>query len=181
MSELADFRLPGFLRDLVRSLVPVTCPEKHATDEVKDRVVDDAERFVRTLPATFRLGLAAGLTAYDLLSVAVPSHRGKRASRLPDAQARAWYDFWAHGPLGVQRLFAYGVKGVIAGAFYEQPSVREAIGYTPDDWTEKVTRKRLMVYSDDIARHEASVFERDPLPLRNGTVAPSPLQHAEAS
>lgn len=181
MSELADFRLPGFLRKLVRSLVPVTCPARYATPAVTAQVVDDAERFVRTLPAAFRLGLTAGLTAYEVLSVAVPSHRGARASRLSEDQARAWYDAWAHGPLGVQRLFAYGLKGVIAGAFYEQESVRQAIGYTPDDWTHRVTRKRLAVYGDDIARHEASLFERDPLPLRDGTHAPSPVALEEAS
>jgi|GEM_PF-1308855 len=181
MSELSDFRLPGFLREVVRSLVPVTCPRELVSEDIKDTVTDDAERFVRTLPTPFRLGLAAGLTAYDVLAAAVPAHRGKRASKLPEDQARAYYEFWAKGPLGLQRLFAYGVKGVIAGAFYEQESVRQAIGYTPDDWTQKVTRKRLNVYRDDIARHEASLFEPDPLPLRNGTLAPSPVRHKEAS
>jgi hypothetical protein len=64
---------------------------------------------------------------------------------------------------------------------YEQPSVRKAIGYTPDEWVDKVGKRRLQVYREEIDRHEASLFEPDPLPLRDGTFAPARRALEEAS
>ncbi len=179
MSEQSDFKTPRFIRDLMLSLVTVTCPQEPYTDDVRAQVVDDADRFLRTLPAPFRLGLTAGMTAYDVLAAAVPGNLGKRASQLPPDRARKYYDLWAKGPLGVARLFAFGVKGIIAGAYYEQDAVRQDLGYTPDEWIDKVAKKRLQVYSEDVQRHEDSIFAPDPLPLRDGSHAPSAPVHLE--
>ena len=39
------------------------------------------------------------------------------------------------------------------------------MGYRPQQWIDKVTKRRLEVYSDDIQRHAASILAPDPLRL----------------
>jgi len=41
--------------------------------------------------------------------------------------------------------------------------VQKRMGYTPYEWIDKVKKKRLEVYSDDINKHQASLFAPDPL------------------
>ena len=47
-------------------------------------------------------------------------------------------------------------------------------------WIEKVKRKRLMVYSDEIRKHEQSLIEPDPLPLDKLFGTPAEKQMKEA-
>jgi hypothetical protein len=67
--------------------------------------------------------------------------------------------------LALQREFIKGIKGIIAMSYFEQPAVLAGIGYTPHEWVARVDKRRLEVYADDIARHEATIFEADPIPL----------------
>jgi len=46
---------------------------------------------------------------------------------------------------------------------YEQPEILDRIGYHPGPWIEKVTKKRLTVYRDDVRRQEAQILAPDPL------------------
>jgi hypothetical protein len=49
-------------------------------------------------------------------------------------------------------------------AYYEAPEVQAEMGYTPQAWIDKVARRRLELYRDDIDRHQESLVAPDPLP-----------------
>lgn len=161
MSDLADYRHGPATRRLLRSLIAVVCPPEAESLGVVDQVIDESELSMRSMPPVVRAMLRAGMTTYDLAAVA---RYGRRASALPADAAHAWFDWWAHG-LPLQRQFAKGIKALLAMSYYELPAVRATLDYTPEQWIEKVKRRRLEQYRDDIAAHERTIFEPDPIPL----------------
>jgi hypothetical protein len=161
MSDLADYRHSQSTRRLLRSLAAIVCPPELAELRIVDDVIDDVELGMRSMPPLVRLALVSGLTSYDLAAIA---RYGRRASRLSPERAKAYFGFWRHG-LALQREFIKGIKGIIAMSYFEQPAVLAGIGYTPHEWVARVDKRRLEVYADDIARHEATIFEADPIPL----------------
>lgn len=171
MSDLADFELPRDHRALLRTLVPVIAPPGEAERlGVIEACVDEAELIMRALPKVVRLALAAGMTTYDQTARLHPRNLGRAAHALDGKGAHRWFDFWRHGN-ALQRNFIKGIKGIIGMAYYELRPVQDAMGYTPHQWIDKVKATRLQVYADDIAAHEATVFERDPLPLPSEVAA----------
>ena len=48
-------------------------------------------------------------------------------------------------------------------ASYEQRSVKERIGYRPEEWIEATARRRLRMFGDEVARRERDVLEPRPL------------------
>lgn len=161
MSDLANYRHPRVVRRVIESLIPIVCPSEHAELDVVDGILHETEQGMAAMPPVVRVALVAGITTYDL--AAIPLH-GKRAHKLRGGKAHAYYDFWRKG-LALQREFIKGIKGLIGMSYAEQPQVLEHIGYTPKQWIDKVHKRRLEVYSDDIAAHEKTIFEPDPIPL----------------
>lgn len=119
---------------------------------------------MRASPVGVRVALLAGLTGYELASIAWPGNRGTRASRLSPLRAQSYFDAWYHSPLAPQHEFAKGIKSLVALACYEQPAMMEAIGYTPAAWIDKSIKYRLKTYSDAIAKRELDILAPDPLP-----------------
>src|SRR5678809_1239465 len=91
--------------------------------------------------------------------------RARPASALPYDQAHRWFERWRKSPLLPMREWVKGAKGLLCMAYYEHPVVKDKIGYTPEAWIDKVKKKRLAVYSDEIRKHEQSLIAPDPLPL----------------
>ena len=145
-------------RAVLRSLVPVICPpEAHV---LADGIVDHVALSFGALPPLVQKALAAGLAAYDLASL--PRYR-KRARYLTGDAAERYYQSWEHGltPLHVQ--FAHALNQLVSLSCYEQPEMRERVGYRPAPWIAEVTRKRLTMFAADIRRQEASTLAPDPL------------------
>jgi hypothetical protein len=164
VSILGDYRHPPRVRRVLESLAAVVCPPEAVELGLTGAIVDHAELSMRALPAALRAGLVAGSLAYDTAAMAWPPARGRRAAALPRDLAERWYLIWAHSPLLPQRQLIMGMKQLLCLAHYEQPAIQESIGYTPDAWIDKVKRRRLMTYSDDIRRHDESLLAPDPLP-----------------
>jgi hypothetical protein len=129
-----------------------------------DDIVEHVELSMRASPTGVRLALLAGLSGYELASMAWPGHWGKRASRLPPETAAAYFAAWYHSPLMPQHEFAKGIKSLLSLACYEQPAMMESIGYTPDAWIDKSKKYRLQTYSAAIAQREKEILAPDPLP-----------------
>lgn len=161
MSDLAAYRMSAGTRRVLVSLVPVVCPPECAELSLAGDVMAGVELSLRSMPGLVRTGLVAGLVAYDLS--ALPFHL-RRARSLDAGAAARHFDRWRHG-LSLQRELAKGIRAILAMAYYDHPAVLRRMGYTADDWIEKVKARRLETYADDIARHEASIFARDPIPL----------------
>ncbi len=148
-------------RRALEGIAGVVCPPEARELGLIADVVDHVQLTMGVLPPLFRRGLVMGLRTYDLGAIAwkrVPAHR------LSPADAERYFLWWKHGATPLQRQLAIGVKQVCTLAYYELPAVQEQIGYRPTQWIEKVKRRRLEVYADDIQRHQQSLIAPDPLP-----------------
>ena len=165
------FHVPRGIRRVLEGLVPVVCPPDADELGLAPAIVDHAELTMGALPALFRAGLLAGLTTYDQLARVWPAARGKAAHDLPLHLRSRWYLRWLGGLTPMQREFAKAVKQILVLGHYEQPEIQERLGYTPQAWIDQVKKRRLEIYRDDIARHDASITAPDPLPRRRREVA----------
>ena len=145
-------------RAVLRSLVPVICPPEAAP--LADAIVDHMQLTLGASPLLVARGFAAGLVAYDLGSV--PRYL-RRAHALTGDKAERYFTSWERGltPLHVQ--FARAVNQLMSLSCYEQPAMKEAVGYRPEPWIEEVTKKRLTVFADDVRRQDKQILAPDPL------------------
>jgi len=160
---LADFEIPRALRACVEQATRVICPDDLEPLGLLAPVVDHFEMSLRTLPVHVRLGFLAGLGTLEMGSLLYPPARGRRFSALPLPLARRWYQTWWKSPLSVFYQLAHAMKALISLAYYEQPAVRDRLGYHPDEWVEKVRQHRYQAFAEDIRRHEAELIAPDPL------------------
>jgi hypothetical protein len=151
-------------RKVLESLVPVICPPEARELGLGADIVDHVALTMGVLPPLFRNGFVLGIATYDLGALLWLPGRGRRAHALPPHLATRYFESWRHGPTPIHRQLAIAMKQLLSLAHYEQPAVQAKIGYTPDAWITKVTKRRLEVYSEDIARHQASLIAPDPLP-----------------
>lgn len=164
MSYLADYKHPGPIRAVLKSLVPVVCPPQAIELGLAFDIVDHVELSMRASPAGVRAALLAGLSGYELASMAYPAHLGTRASQLSDTHAATYFASWMHSRLMPQHEFAKGIKSLVCLSCYEQPAMLKAIGYTPQDWIDKSVKYRLATYSEAIAKRDIDIIAPDPLP-----------------
>jgi hypothetical protein len=148
-------------RRALEGIAGVVCPPEARELGLIADVVDHVALTMGVLPPLFRNGLVMGLRSYDLLAIA---RYGKPAHRLAPERAEGYFLWWLHGVTPLQRQFATGAKQLCTLAYYELPAVQERLGYRPTQWIEKVKRRRLDVYADDIQAHQRSLIAPDPLP-----------------
>lgn len=153
-----SYQHPKTTRAVLRSLVPVICPpEAH---HLGDAIVEDMAGQFDSIPVILQQALGAGFLAYDL--GAIPRY-GKRAHKLGPAQAEAYFSSWEHGITPLHREFSTRMTSLMSLSCYEQPEMMERIGYRVGPWIEKVTKKRLAVFADDIKKQQAQLLAPDPL------------------
>jgi len=162
------YRHNWLTRRVLESLVPVICPPEATELGLGADIVDHVELTMGALPGLFRAGLVAGIAGYDAAAALWPPAHGHLAHMLSPELARRWFESWLHGPTPMQRELVKGIKQVMTLAHYEHPVIQERLGYRPQQWIEKVKRRRLEVYADDIGKHHASITAPDPLPRRGG-------------
>lgn len=137
----------GGSRSTFAALARVVCPPEGLTDELVDATIDEAAALVVALaPITRRAvwGVAAALEQGARV------RGGRPFSVLGDEEAREAFARWRRGPL---RLPIQLLRDLVVVAYYEQPSVREGVGYVPDPFIAKKKVERLERWSDQIAAH----------------------------
>lgn len=85
---------------------------------------------------------------------------GRPFSSLDREEARIALDRWNRGPL---RMGVRLLRDLVIVAFYEQPSVRRAVGYEPDPFIAAKKVERVRNWSGDIAAHQKLLMTRAPL------------------
>jgi len=153
------------MRRILRALAGACCPPQAIELDLLDDIVDHAELTIGAIPAPVRAALIAGLRSYDLAAMAVPRNRGRRAGDLDPERSLAYFESWWRSPVGLQREFAKGIKGILCLSHFEMPAIRDRLDYHPQAWIDKVKRYRLTTYSEDIERQYRSILARDPLPM----------------
>jgi hypothetical protein len=162
--KLADFHIPGPLRKTLARLMPVVCPPDVESLDIEAEVIDTVELMVRSFPGYMRLGLLAGIGAFELGALAV---RLRPFSRLDRRAAERYFEAWWESPIPVLKLFAKVLKGLLAMGYYEQPAVHERIGYHPDRWHDEIRRRRE-AYAESARQHQELLLTPDPLvPVAN--------------
>ena len=159
---MSEYRHPRVVHSLIRSLVPIVCPDRGSG--LDDDLVAHTERSLGGAPKHIRLALAAGVVGYDLGAILYPRVAPLPAHRLPIAQRLRYFESWWNSPLGVQRELVKALKGFIGLAYYEHPMIRQRLGYDPENWIAKVSKRRLATYSDAIAAQQRAIVSPDPLP-----------------
>ncbi len=157
------------MRAVLASLVGVVCPPEAKELGLTEAIVDHVELSMGALPPRFQQALRLGLATYDLAALLWVPARGRRAQRLPRHLAAQHFERWLHGPTPIHRQFAIGIKQLLVLAHFEQPVIQERLGYRPAAWIDKVKKRRLEVYADDIGKHQASLFAPDPLVPRKAS------------
>lgn len=159
-----SYQHPRHVRRILESLVPVICPPEAVELGLVAAIVEHAGLTMGAMPTLFRAGLIVGLTGYDAAAIAWPPARGRRSHKLSVELRTLWFKRWLDGATPAERELAKGIKQILALSHYEQPEIQARLGYTPDAWIDKVKRRRLEVYGNDIAKHHASITAPDPLP-----------------
>lgn len=159
----AEFRLSARARRILAALAPIVCgPEVEGLD-LTASLLDHVERTLGSFPATLRAATLAGLHLLNLSAAARPSSRGRRFSQLPPDAARQHYESWWSSRLSPLREVARLLKAPLVLAYYEQPPIRDQLGYDPDPWIAAAAERRLVTWSREIRQHEAELLVPDPL------------------
>ena len=159
---MSKYQHSAAVRRVVHHLVGVLCPPDAAELGIVDDVANHMGEMMAALPAIMRQGLVAGILTYDVGALAFRSGFA-RAHQLSMADANRYFDSWLHGPTPLHKQLAKTFMQLLNLAYYEHPKVQAAIGYTPTEWIEKVTKKRLTVFKDVIAKRETEMIAPDPL------------------
>jgi choline dehydrogenase-like flavoprotein len=149
----------GRQRGVFVALARAVCPPDGLTDDLVEATVDDASSLVGALAPATRGALLGAAASLDLLARTAPSRRTFRS--LAPAEAREVLERLGRGPF---QLAVRLLRDVVTVTYYEQPSVRAAVGYLPDDFIAARRTARLERWADDIAAHQQLLV--DPAPLR---------------
>jgi choline dehydrogenase-like flavoprotein len=150
-------------RGTLAALIRAVCPPAGLTAELVEGTVDEVLELVAVLAPTTRGALRGLVTALEHGSRA---RGGRPFSSLDQAAAREALDRWSRGPL---RLAIRLLRDLVVVAYYEQPSVREGVGYVPDPFIATKKAERLERWSEDIEAHQRLLVT--PAPLRAAIAA----------
>ena len=155
--------LPAGTRRVLAALARVICPPEAQELGIIPAIVDHVGLTLSVSPPLLRRGFVLGVATYDVGALVWLPGRGRRAHLLPPELAERYFLTWLHGPTPLHRQLAIAIKQLLSLAHYEQPEVQARMGYRPAQWIEQVKRRRLDVYGEAIARHQASLIAPDPL------------------
>jgi len=112
-------------------------------------LIAEFEALLSALPAGTRTGLTGTLVAFDQGARLFPRSRGRRFTRLPAADAAAYFRavLTRGGTIGSA---LNTVKGLIVFCYHELPQVKEQLGYQPDAYMGRVARRRLTTYGAEL-------------------------------
>jgi choline dehydrogenase-like flavoprotein len=144
-------RLPAGIRRFLVRLAPVVCPPDLGELDLAGAVVDHVELTVASFPADLRFVMLAALRLMGASARFRPGEPGAAFERWWSARSR------------LRRTGARAIKAMFALAYYEQPAVKERMGYRPEAWIAKTAARRLQMFGDDIRHRETDVLRPDPL------------------
>lgn len=149
-------------RAIVASLAGTVLPKEGRDRETIRYVVRFVDDFIPFMPTLMRLGFPLGLllmqwgTVVSLIAL-------KPFTLLSDRLRERYLHRWSESPFALFRALAQGIRGLILSAYYEQPKVQLAMGYTPADFLVecRARREALIVAEGDADYHTRSMLFED--------------------
>jgi len=155
-------RLRAPVRRIVVRFADVACPPEVRAGDVMGGLLAEFESLLGALPTGTRWLVQGGLVAFDQGARLYPRAHGRRFARLRDEDADAYFRAIVARPRGGLAAAVQRIKGLIVFAYYEQPEVKERLGYRPDGYIAEVSRRRLARYGAQIRAGEAASLGPDP-------------------
>lgn len=138
----------------------IICVPEVENEATTKAVLDTIGQSMRFFPRFVRYGLVALLFVFEW--GALLTHL-RRFSRLSLDQQNAYFRIWWMSKSGLIHGLAKGLKSLFAFAYYDQSSVHELIDYSPKDWVNKVSARRLSLHAEAVRVHDFAVTAPDPL------------------
>lgn len=139
--------------------MPIVCPP----DVVSGRLVDDVVDHVVTSVTAFSPLTRRAFSAALLVIEAAGLRHGARFSRLAPGRAEAAVAHLSAGSPALRRL-SRSVRDVIVVAYFDQPSVKERLGYRPAEWTAATAARWGATWGAEAERHQELLRTRLPQP-----------------
>jgi hypothetical protein len=150
------------VRRIVVRLAEVACPPEVRAGDVMDGLLAEFESLLGALPTGARRLVQGGLVALDQGARLYPRAHGRRFAGLGDDDADAYFRAIVARPRGGLAASVQRIKGLVIFCYYEQPEVKEQLGYRPDGYIAEVSRRRLSRYGAQIRAGEAASLGPDP-------------------
>ena len=141
-------------------LVNIVCFPKVPDEALNKSTLDTIENSMRAFPRFVQLGLVSLVFVFEWGALFTNL---RRFSSLTVEKQTAYFRGWWLSKVSPFHQLAHGLKSILAFGYYDQPSVHELIKYSPKDWIEKVSAKRVALHSEAIHAHGAAVTASDPL------------------
>ncbi len=122
-------------------LARTVCPSDGLTDDLVEATVDEVATIVLVLSPWAQRVVRGVATA---LEHGTRASGGRPFSSLDRKDARIALDRWNRGPL---RMGVRLLRDLVIVAYYEQPSVRRAVGYEPDPFIAAKKDERVRNWS----------------------------------
>lgn len=155
------WRLRSPVGRIVVRFAEVACPPEVRSGGVTGGLVTEFEALLGALPAGARRLVQGGLVAFDQGARLYPWARGRRFARLADDDADAYLRAVLARRRGGLAASVQRLKGLVVFCYYEQPQVKEQLGYEPDGYIAEVSQRRLSRYGAQIRAGEAASLEPD--------------------
>ncbi len=141
----------------ITALVRAVCPPSGLTEELVQETVEEWVAMASAFGPATRSALRVALSGIE--QAPRWSRRSRFSSLSPD-DAQETVLRWLGSPAGpIVRL----LRDLTVVAYYEQPIVRELVGYLPDPFIASRAGERLQRWSEDISAHHRLLLSPDPL------------------
>jgi hypothetical protein len=148
-------------RRVAARFAELTCPPQITTRHRTEQVIGELELLLGVLQPVARRAILAGFTIVGQRARLYPRSRGRHLTRLGAEAGDAYIRMLMSRPGGVPGI-ARRLKGLLVMCYYELPEVKEEVGYRPDEYIARVSRRRLDSYGPAISAGERAVLSGTP-------------------
>jgi len=117
---------------ILRAVIQAIRPRGHGFDQpIDEEVLVEVDRTIPFMPRPLQFLFPLGLRLLEWSPLPFTG-RAARLSRLSREEALAVCERWLHSPIGAVRMLMLGVRALIYLAFFQHPTVLEAMGVAWD-------------------------------------------------
>lgn len=140
-------RLSNGARRTLRAMFDVLIPRGVDVPNRDQRLIAFVEGFLPYMPPILAKLFPLGLWLFQWGTVLFGASLLPFSMLKPEAQRRYVFS-WQKSGWPLRRQLIKGLKALVMMGYYEQPEVRQALGYEPDAYTKPLIAERAQRYRD---------------------------------